>query len=434
MVPSDSFFARIRHAGILPTDSGEVRLQKSLLFFATGLLSCASMFWVFIYWQIPHISSAIPFFFQLLLIANLAFYLKTLKFELFRQTQLALFLLMPFGAQWSMGNFITAGGGISLLALLAPVGAMLMIGTREAQRWFFAYIFLTVLSGGFDYYLADTRFPEWLSIRMMLLFFALNFTVVSTLVFLLLRFSAIEKQKAQSQLEEAHHLLQLEQGRSERLLLNILPGPIAERLKNSDQTIADRFADVSVMFVDIVNFTHIAEEMTPQQVFSMLNRIFSSFDDLVEKYGLEKIKTIGDAYMVAGGLNDQYRDFTMALVDLALAMLDLLQYDFQVNPMRLEVRIGISSGPVIAGVVGKRKFIYDLWGDTVNLASRITDEIFPSFVHVDRATYRKLWPCFDFEAPRILHLKGKGDTIVYRLIGRKEASDGPPEDVPNTSA
>ena len=134
-------------------------------------------------------------------------------------------------------------------------------------------------------------------------------------------------------------MLQLEQDRSERLLLNILPGPVAERLKNSDQTIADGFADVSVMFVDIVNFTRIAEGLTPQQVFSMLNRVFSSFDELAEKQGLEKIKTIGDAYMVAGGLNDQREDFTEALVDLALEMRDLLQRDFHINDMHLEVLV-----------------------------------------------------------------------------------------------
>jgi len=412
----------IRHAGIQPTDSEELRLQKSLLIFATGLISFASMFWLFIYWQLgPQISSTIPFVFQLLLIANLAFYLKTLNFELFRQTQLALFLFMPFVAQWSMGNFITASG-VSLWALLAPIGAVLVIGASEALAWFFAYVFLTALSGGFDYYLADTALPAPVKIptSTTVFFFALNFAAVSTIVFLLLRYSAIEKRKAQLRLEEAHHLLQLEQERSERLLLNILPGPIAERLKNSSQTIADGFADVSVMFVDIVNFTRIAEGLSPQQVFSMLNRVFSSFDELAEKFGLEKIKTIGDAYMVAGGLNDQREDFTEALVDLALEMRDLLQRDFQVNAMHLEVRIGIGTGPVVAGVVGKKKFIYDLWGDTVNLASRITSEGIPGLVQVDESTYLKLQDSFDFQAPQTIHLKGKGDTVVYRAIGRKQ--------------
>ena len=173
------------------------------------------------------------------------------------------------------------------------------------------------------------------------------------------------------------------------------------------------------MFVDIVNFTKVAEGLNPQQVFSMLNRIFSSFDELAEKYGLEKIKTIGDAYMVAGGLNDQRSDYSDALVDLALEMRDLLQNDFHVNQMHLEVRIGIGTGPVVAGVVGKKKFIYDLWGDTVNLASRITSEGIPGMVHVDAATYHRLEPRFDFHGPQTLHLKGKGKTVVYQAIGRK---------------
>ena len=419
------FIEGFRNAGILPTDSEEVRLQKSLLIFATGLISLASMLWLFIYWQLgPQISSTIPFLFQILLVGNLVVYMKTLNFDAFRLIQLSLFLFVPFVAQWSMGNFITASG-ISLWALLAPIGAVLFIGAHEALAWFFAYLFFTALSGFFDYYLADSLTPAQIRIPIQtsVFFFALNFAAISTIVFLLLRYSATEKQKAQARLEEAHKLLQIEQDRSERLLLNILPGPIAERLKSSNQTIADGFADVSVMFVDIVNFTRIAEGLTPQQVFAMLNRVFSSFDELAEKYGMEKIKTIGDAYMVAGGLNDERSDYSAALVDLALEMRDLLQRDFHVNEMRLEVRIGIGTGPVVAGVVGKKKFIYDLWGDTVNIASRITSEGVPGMVQVDETTYRRLRERFDFLEPQTLYLKGKGDMVVYRVVGRKSASE-----------
>ena len=421
MSNKSSFLEGVRRAGILPTDSEDLRLQKSLLIFATGLISFASVLWLFIYWQLgPKFSSTIPFAFQLLLVGNLLVYLKTLNFETFRVIQLALFLFMPFVAQWSMGNFITASG-VSLWALLAPIGAVLFIGPRDALAWFFAYLFLTALSGSFDYYLADSLLPQQVKvpIETSVIFFALNFAAVSTIVFLLLRYSAIEKQKAQLRLEEAHHLLQIEQDRSERLLLNILPGSIAERLKNSNQTIADGFADVSVMFVDIVSFTRIAEGLTPQQVFAMLNRIFSSFDELAEKFGLEKIKTIGDAYMVAGGLNDACHDYTEALVDMAIEMRDLLQRDFQVNEMHLEVRIGIGTGPVVAGVVGKKKFIYDLWGDTVNIASRITSEGSPGMVHVDETTFRRLRGRFDFREPQTIYLKGKGNMVVHCAIGRK---------------
>ena len=417
------FLSEIRSAGIQPSDSEELRLQKALLIFATGLITFASMLWLFIYWQLgPQFSSTIPFIFQLLLVGNLLAYLRVKNFEVFRLIQLSLFLFMPFVAQWSMGNFITASG-VSLWALLAPVGAVLIVGPREALAWFIAYVVLTALSGFFDYYLADAISTQAhkVATRTSVFFFALNFAAISTIVFLLLRFSTIEKQKIQAHLEDAHRLLQNEQERSERLLLNILPGPIAERLKSSNQTIADGFADVSVMFVDIVNFTRIAEDLRPQEVFTMLNRIFSSFDELAEKYGLEKIKTIGDAYMVAGGLNDSCHNYSAALVDMALDMRDLLQRDFHINQMHLEVRIGIGTGPVVAGVVGKKKFIYDLWGDTVNIASRITSEGVPGTVQVDETTYQRLRDHFDFNAPEIRHLKGKGQMVVYQAVQRKSS-------------
>ena len=176
------------------------------------------------------------------------------------------------------------------------------------------------------------------------------------------------------------------------------------------------------MFADIVNFTQVAAGMTPSQVFSMLNRVFSRFDEQAEARGLEKIKTIGDAYMVAGGLNSGNADYTAAVADLALEMRDWLRNQTTGTGVLLDLRIGIGTGPVVAGVVGKKKFIYDLWGDTVNLASRITTEGVPGMVQVDTATYLRLRSRYDFHEPQTLYLKGKGDTVVYRLIGRKEDS------------
>jgi class 3 adenylate cyclase len=280
------------------------------------------------------------------------------------------------------------------------------------------------MSGMFDYLLADVT-PPHIPLRTSVVFFALNFITVSTIIYLLLRYAIKEKQAIQAKLEEAHRLLQVEQGRSERLLLNILPAPVAARLKNSDHTIADGFADATVMFADIVNFTQVAENMTPNQVFSMLNGIFSAFDDLAERFGLEKIKTIGDAYMVAGGINTENDDYTAAIADLALAMQELLHREFEVNASHLEMRMGIGTGPVVAGVVGKKKFIYDLWGDTVNLASRITSEGVPGMIQCDSATHRRLADRFDFHEPQTIYLKGKGDMTVFRLIGRKAGSRFP---------
>ena len=414
-----SNFISLRAGGILPTDDAEMRLKKSLLVFATGLFCTGSMLWLFLYGQMgPQFSATAPFMFQLLLVANLLYFLRSGNFEWFRITQLSLFLFAPFVVQWSIGNFISASG-TSLWGLLAPIGAVLFCGPRESIAWFVAYIFLTALSGFFDYYLAGgpVSNAHKISTETSVFFFALNFAAISSIVYLLLRYAIIEKGKLQASLEETHRLLQEEQGRSERLLLNILPGPIAERLKHDSQAIADGFSEVTVMFVDIVNFTRLAEGMTPQQVFSMLNRVFSSFDELAERYGMEKIKTIGDAYMVAGGLNNEACNYTRTIAELAIAMRDLLHRDFAVNDMRLEVRIGIGTGPVVAGVVGKKKFIYDLWGDTVNLASRITSEGTPGMIHVDATTHLRLKSEFEFAEPLDLYLKGKGNTQVFRLNG-----------------
>ncbi len=420
-IPNTTFLERLRTGGIEPGDSEEQRLNKSLLMFATGLVSLASMLWVAIYWFLgPKISSTPPMIFQLLAIGNLLVYVKTRNFDFFRTSQLALFLFGPFAMQWGFGGFIDSSG-IVLWGLLAPVGAILFFGVRESLAWFFAWVFMTALSGFFDFYLAppvSAHSPFAVPIRTAVVFFALNFLGVATIIYVLLRHSIQEKQKMQAKLEDAHQLLTAEQARSERLLLNILPSPIAERLKQSDQPIADGFADVTVMFADIVNFTQVAAHMSPNQVFSMLNRIFYAFDELAERFGLEKIKTIGDAYMVAGGLNQLRSDYTGAIADMAVAMRDLLKRDFAVNAAHLEMRIGIGTGPVVAGVVGKKKFIYDLWGDTVNIASRITAEGVPGMIQVDTTTYHRLAGQFEFHEPQTLYLKGKGNMTVYRLIGR----------------
>lgn len=411
-------------AGFGPDDDDETRLKKSLLVFATGLVSVGSMLWLLLYWWLgPKFSSTLPLIFQALLVTNLIVFLRTGNFVFFRFSQLALFLFSPFVVQWTIGTFITASG-ISLWGLLAPIGALLFFGVRESLAWFVAYIVFTALSGFFDYYLADAVVPVSAQVpaRVSVFFFALNFASVSTIVYLLLRFAIDEREKARIQLEATHRLLLDEQERSERLLLNILPGPVADRLKHEDQTIADGFADVTVMFVDIVNFTHLAEGLSPQEVFSMLNRVFSAFDELAERFGLEKIKTIGDAYMVAGGLNSGTADYTAAMAGLALAMRDLLRRDFNVNNLHVDVRVGIGTGPVVAGVVGKKKFIYDLWGDTVNLASRLTSEGAPGSIQADEATRQRLAGRFTFDGPDYVELKGKGRTPVYRLSGEAAAA------------
>ena len=417
-----SFSERLRNAGIRPTDDDVTRLSKSLLVFATGLVSVAAGLWLLIYWSMgPRLSSTLTLTFQVLLAANLFIYLKSERFEWFRLTQLALFLFFPFVAQWSIGNFIT-GSGLILWGILAPIGAALCMGARESTPWFFAYLFLTGLTGFFDYYLADLASPEAaaIPIRTSVVFFVLNFATISIIVYALLRFAIGQKRIAEHRLRQAHGDLLEEQARSERLLLNILPAPIARRLKDSSETIADGFSEVTVMFADIVNFTRIAGDMSAQEVFRMLNGVFSRFDELADELGLEKIKTIGDAYMVAGGLNQDQQCAPAAIARLALAM-GTAARECSAHPI-VDLRIGICTGPVVAGVVGRKKFIYDLWGDTVNIASRLSSEGNPGGILCDARTRTLLGQSFLFDSPVVVELKGKGPIEVSRLLG--PAADG----------
>jgi class 3 adenylate cyclase len=181
------------------------------------------------------------------------------------------------------------------------------------------------------------------------------------------------------------------------------------------------------MFADIINFTRLAEEMPPKFMVSILNEVFSHFDGLAEKHGLEKIKTIGDAYMVAGGLDVHHRtdhataperDYSAAMCELALDMLDYMTTLSGVRRARLQIHVGIGTGPVVAGVIGMKKFIYDLWGDTVNIASRVTSEAGAGDILVDAMTYRRVRDLFEFEGPRMLNVKGKGEMTVYQLVAR----------------
>ena len=418
-----TFVSRVRNAGVQPGDSDDLRIRKTILVFAMGLTTAVPMFWLALYWLLGlQLSSTLPFTYQLISVGTLIFYVVSGNFAFFQYAQLGLFLFFPFIVQLSIGNFVSASG-VVLWGILAPIVAVPVLGTRESTPWFAGHIVMMLICGFVDFQLAGTvkALPN-VPVHVSALFFTLNFMAIASIAYFLLRYAAQEKQRYQAELEHSHTLLQAEQEKSERLLLNILPGPVAERLKRDNATIADGFADVTVMFADIVNFTNIAEGLSPSQIFSMLNKIFTSFDALAEKHGLEKIKTIGDAYMVAGGMNeDPSVDYTEAIADMALEMRNVLASDRSVNDVGLEIRMGIGTGPVVAGVVGKKKFIYDLWGDTVNIASRITSEGVPGMVQVDSTTYRRLRHRYDFLEPQTIYLKGKGETVVHRLIGKKTA-------------
>lgn len=223
-----------------------------------------------------------------------------------------------------------------------------------------------------------------------------------------------------AELQKANQQLAVEQEKSERLLLNILPESIACRLKNGHSNIADGFAEVTILFADIVNFTQLSEQVSPEELVSLLNEIFSAFDRLTEQYGLEKIKTIGDAYMVAGGIPEPRPDHADAIAEMALGMQEAIAQFNQKYHQSCNIRIGINTGPVVAGVIGTRKFIYDLWGDTVNIASRMESHGIAGEIQVTETTYKHLHSRYELQPRGQIYVKGKGEMVTYLLIGRKK--------------
>jgi class 3 adenylate cyclase len=217
------------------------------------------------------------------------------------------------------------------------------------------------------------------------------------------------------QLDQAYSMLNTERDRAERLLLNVLPEEVANRLKSGEATIADSFTEVTVLFADIVGFTSLAARVSPEQLVTMLNQVFSIFDQLAEKHGLEKVKTIGDAYMVVSGLNGLHPNRPESAAAMALDMMTALHKLSDEIGIDLNVRVGIDTGPVVAGVIGTKKFIYDLWGDTVNTASRMESQGIAGRIQVTQRFYEYLQERYKFEKRGVIHVKGKGDMTAYLL-------------------
>ena len=398
-----ALLSRLIHAGARPEDDEEQRLRLSLLNLASLLFGPAALIWLLIGHQLDTGFTAAPgALVPLLVLLNYALFPWHRHFARYRGSQLGLMLIFPLLTLASLPS-TPATSGLALWAVIAPACALLTVGNAASNLWFIGFLGLTALSAGLG---PQAGSP---------LFMALHVILVSGVLYPLLRFALRQRGKTRARLAAAHRQLRREQERSERLLLNILPAPIAARLKEQSGTIADGHPEVVVMFADIVNYTRIASDMPPKKVFALLNRIFCRFDELTEERGLERIKTIGDGYMVAGGLNAHPREPHAAAASLALAMQSTLRDPAITDSLELELRIGIASGPVVAGVVGRGKFIYDLWGDTVNLAYRLCTEGEPSAIQCDGQMFERLRNTFVFAKPLLLFLKGKGYVPVYRL-------------------
>jgi len=238
-------------------------------------------------------------------------------------------------------------------------------------------------------------------------------------VLLRARIDACLEKKRLRDMEQAYvREIQMEREKSERLLLNVLPAPIAERLKKNQEIIADSFSDVSVMFIDIVNFTPLVSRMQPADMVTMLNHVFSAFDALVDRYGLEKVKTSGDSYLVVGNLSAPNGDHVEAMANLALGVIAMTSQFSRNDGAPFQFRIGIHAGSVMAGVIGIKKFIYDLWGDTVNTASRMESQGLPDAIQVTQEVYDRLKDRYTFRPRGEIQVKGKGNMMTYLLDGK----------------
>jgi class 3 adenylate cyclase len=391
--------------GAVETDTEEERLRRSTLVLSTSLVCVLSPFWIVTYFALGlPVPASIPLGYLVASIAMLVWFARTRRYVPFRTIQLALTILLPFALQWSLGGFV-ASSAVSLWALAAALGALMFSGTREAVPWFVAYLALIAVSTALEPVLEPAPIPRAVRIA----FFAGNLAGPSLVAYLLLQYFVRARER--------------EHARSERLLLNVLPAPVAARLKRSDDVIADRFPEATVLFADIVNFTPLSAELAPEEVVALLDDVFTAFDRLADERGLEKIKTIGDAYMVAGGIPTPRADHCEAVAEMALAMLHECD-GRRAGGSTLRLRIGMDSGPVVAGVIGRRKFIYDLWGDTVNIASRMESQGAPGSIQVTERVHARLCDRYRLEPREPIEVKGKGLMNTWFLVGpRREDPD-----------
>jgi adenylate cyclase len=394
---------RLAFVGVAETDADETRAQKVALTVSATLITFLAIIWVGTYWvlALPR-AAAIPFVYQVASVVSLLVFARTKSYRFFRFSQAAMMTLLPFLLQWTLGGYV-ASSAVSLWALVAAIGTLFFFTADESIPWFVAFLALTLLSGLLEPTLSQNAaaIPDPIRIA----FFVLNVTGVSLTAYVLLQYAVRARDEAFA--------------RSEGLLLNVLPKAIAERLKREPGVIAEAHEAVTVLFADVVDFTPFTERTEPDRVVGVLDEIFSAFDALAERHGLEKIKTIGDAYMVAAGLPVPRSDHAEAMAAMAVDMQAEFGRLCQPLGLDLAIRIGMDSGPVIAGVIGRHKFTYDLWGDTVNTASRMESHGLAGRIQVSEATYRRLCDQYDFEDRGEIEVKGKGRRRAYLLVGRR---------------
>jgi guanylate cyclase len=404
---ADRVIARLTLVGADPRDDEDLRARKALLVLISVLILPIAALWGTLYLAFGSWVGVVPLVYFAVLLGAIAVFSRTRDFRWLLRVGQVDILLAPTLSMIPLGGFL-ASGGVGLWGILAPLGALVFSDVRSAVRWYVAFLVVFLGSGILGEVVGPmaTTPPTWFTSTML----ALNIAVGGAIVFTMLAVFARQRR-------EALEALRQEQAKAENLLLNILPRSIADKLKAETQPIADQFGSASILFADVVDFTPWSERFAPPEVVGYLDRLFSHFDDLAERYGLEKIKTIGDCYMVAAGVPTPRPDHAHALSCMALDMLETMHSYDEVAHHGLELRIGINSGPVVAGVIGHKRFLYDLWGDAVNTASRMESHGTPGRIQITRATYELVGEDFECEARGTIAVKGKGAIEAWYLVG-----------------
>jgi len=393
-------FSSISGIGSSPDDSDEIRLQKSLLVICAFPFMFAGMSWGIMYALFGEpLAAVIPLSYSVFSILSMIYFGWTHKFNIFRFSQLLLILLLPFALMWSLGGFIN-GSAVILWSLICPLGALLFEKKNNAPRWLLAYICLVAISVIIQPWLP---IPHHLTAQQIQLFFVINLIGVGSIIFLMVYYFVGKKNYFQAQ--------------SEKLLLNILPLEIAKELKTYGRAEAKHFEEVTIMFTDFKNFTQIAEKLTPAALVAEIDTLFKAFDNIISQHQIEKIKTIGDAYMCAGGLPVPNTTHAQDVIEAALDIQKYMQLHFQNSQKKgletFEIRIGIHTGPVVAGIVGDKKFAYDIWGDAVNVASRMESSGEAGKINISGSTYERVKNIFSCTYRGKIEAKNKGEIDMY---------------------
>ena len=409
-IASNAALARLTGVGADPRDDEQTRHGKRLLVLTSVLLLPIAAVWGSLYLIFGSPVGYVPFVYALVLLGAIIAFARTRNFALLLRVSLVDILLAPTLSMVPLGGFLPSGG-VGLWGILAPVGALVFSGQRSGLRWYVAYLAVFITSGVAGQIVgAVSTLPEWFTSTML----GLNVAVGGSIVFVLIATFLRQRDRAMDALAR-------EQERSERLLLNVLPREIAPRLKAGDSPIADTYEHATVLFADIVGSTILAERLDAKQLVALLNGIFSRFDLLAETYGVEKIRTIGDNYMCVAGVPRRRADHAQVMARMALGIRAYLDELRAAGDDRIEFRIGVNSGPCVGGVIGLRKFVFDIWGDSVNTASKMESHSLPGRIHVSEATYELIRDEFDCEPRGTIEVKGKGPMRTWFLVGERRA-------------